>query len=158
MNVVNLRLDRRKDARIPGVRTTGMAEATGADSRASIRIGGDVEHDVIGAFGIARHSTYSGKVVQPEIVSNPPGNIVVGTRSVATNADSTNHFLALPVECQPAAKDIDSSDFVADHRILCRPVIRRRSCIGDFGIHRVAFLQSEETPAGLNRGIQVCGR
>ena len=158
MNVVNLWLDRWKGARIPGVRAAGMAEATGANSRASIRIRGDVEHDIIGTFGIARHSTYSGKVVQAEIVSNPPGNIVVGTRRVATDADSTNHFLALPVECQSAAKDVDSSDFVADHRVLCGPIIRRRAGIRNFGIHGVAFLQSEETPAGLNCGIQVCCR
>ena len=157
MNGFNLWLDLRKRARIPGVRATGMAEAAGANPRASTRIGGDVEDDVIGAFGIARHSAYSGEVVQPEIISNSPGNIVIGTRCIATDADSTDHLLPLPVECQSAAKDVDSSDLVADHRVLRRAVVRRRSRVRDLGIHRVAFLQPEKTAAGLNRGIQVRG-
>ena len=98
MNVFNLWLDLRKRARIAGVRATGMTEAAGANSRASTRIGGDVEDDIIRAFGIARHSAYSGQVVQPEIIANSPGDVVVGTRSVATDADSTNHILSLRVE------------------------------------------------------------
>ena len=151
-------LDLRKRARIAGVRAAGVTVAAGADSRASTRIGGDVEDDVIGAFGIARYSANSGQVVQPKIIANSPGNVVVGTRSITTHADPAYHLLALAVERQSAPKDVHPSDFVADHRVLRRAVIRRRTCIRDFGIHRVAFLQSEKTPAGLNRGIQVCCR
>jgi hypothetical protein len=50
----------------------GVSEAALADAVA------DVEDDVVGPGGVARHAADTGEVVETEIVSDAPRDVVIG--------------------------------------------------------------------------------
>ena len=134
-----------------------MSEATCADAGSAVRIGCDVEDDVVGTRGIARDASDAGEMIESEVVSHAPRDVVVGARSVATDAYATDNHLAGTVERQPTAEDVDPADLVADHRVLRSADLLRRSGVCVRSIHRVTVLQTVQTAAGLHSGIQVRG-
>src|SRR5881394_4005843 len=91
-----------------------MTETAGADPRAAIGIGCDVEDDVVGMRGIAGNTanegqrTSGGHVIERESVTHAPGDIVVGAGGVAADADATNKNVTGGVESQSSPEHVNA--------------------------------------------------
>src|SRR5438874_10747891 len=81
-----------------------------------------------------------GDVIQPQGLSQFPGDDVVGARSVPADAESADQFTFFGIKGQAAAKDVHSSDFPADHGIVRLSVIFRRTPVSRIGVYRVTVL------------------
>jgi len=132
-----------------------MPEPAGADSGSAIRVGYDVEDDVVWTCEITGHAADTQKVVEAQIISDAPGNVVVCARCVSAHTDCADDLLAHCIEGKPASEHVDTADLASDHRVVCGSVMRSRPIVGDIVIDRIAELQSEKTAAGLHRRVQV---
>ena len=95
-------------------------------------------------------------VVQLKIVPRSPGNVMVRTRGISAYTDATNqHFPCRRVKREPAAKYVHTANLTANHRVCSGAIVRRRSVVGDFCIHRITFLQTEKAASRLNGRIQI---
>jgi hypothetical protein len=80
---------------------------------------------------------------------------VVGARCVTAHAQPSQQLPVPRIQREPATKDVDATDEAADHGIVRRAIGRDRPGVRNPGIHRIAFLQPEETSARLYRRVQV---
>src|SRR5690242_16312898 len=94
--------------------------------------------------------------VKAKRLTDAPGDIVVGTRGIATDAESSDDVPA-GVECKSTAEHIDAADTRPDHWIVSLAVPCRITTIGDGKIDGIALLQTEQTPAGHDRRIEITG-
>jgi len=90
-----------------------------------------------------------GDTIQTQKIACLPGNVMVCTRRVATDANGT-HYGTILVESQAAAEHVDSADLPPHHRIVGLPIVLRVSAVGDIGIDRIAMLQPKEASTRLN--------
>ena len=104
-----------------------MAKASRADASTAVGIGCDVEDNIIGTRRVARDCPYTGKVIKPQVVANPPGDVVVSAGRVSADADCADNPLADTVECQAPAEDVNAADFLAHQGILSGAVQLRRT-------------------------------
>ena len=95
-----------------------MPKSAGTDPGTSKGVGSDIEYDVIGARGIAGDSAHARQMVEPKIVADAPGDIVIGARSVTTDSNSASDYLARTVERESSTEDVDTANLVTHHRIL----------------------------------------
>jgi hypothetical protein len=79
-----------------------MSETPGAAPRPAVRVGNDVEDDVVGPRGITADSSHAKQEVEVQQVPDPPGDVVVGARRVAAGAQSPHDPSVGVVESQPA--------------------------------------------------------
>ncbi len=162
-----------------------MAEAAGTLTDAPLPVGSlacaagavsirrYVEYDVV-RMGRTRHPLNALELIEPEGISDPPRDHVVGAGGVAADTDAT-HFDPVPVKCKAAAEDVHAADPPANHGIVWRterkttggawveagrakPVGSRMVAIGDSSVDRIAVLQAVEAATRLHGGKQVGGR
>ena len=91
-----------------------MPKTARAHSRSSIRIGNDVENDVIGTGRIAAHSANTGHVVQSQIVSYSPRDEMICAGCVAAKPYGSEQLLSGTIKCESAAENIHASNLFAD--------------------------------------------
>src|ERR1700722_3611392 len=111
--LAQLRSYARQGARICRVDAFRMSEAAGTDSRASGRIGRDVINDVVGMSSIARYSAHPGEMVQSQMISDPPGDVMIRTGGVAAHSHRADYFLSRPVERQTSTENVHSTHLMA---------------------------------------------
>ena len=116
------RADRRKSRRVCSVDAGRVAKTAGTNPGAAVRVGGDVIDDVVRTRRIARNSAHSRQMVQLQVVSDPPRNVMVSAGRISAHPNGPYKFLAGPIKSQPTAEDIDAPDLVPHHRIACRSV------------------------------------
>ena len=116
-----------------------------------------VEYDVV-RVGRIRHPFNALELIEPEGISDPPRDHVVGAGGVTADADAT-HFDPVPIKRKAAAEDVHTADALADHGIVWRaerrttggalvearlanPVVvgRRTVAISDSRVDRIAVL------------------
>src|ERR1700682_4198476 len=147
----------------------GLACASG---EVSVRL--DVEYDVVRVSRI-RHPLNALELIEPESVSDPPRDHVVGTGGVTPDADTTD-FDPVLIEREAATEDVYAADAPANHGIVWRaegrttrrtfveaglanPVLFGRTvAISDSSVDRVAVLQAVKAAARLHGRKQVGGR
>ena len=120
-----------------------MTKPAGAVPGPAIGVGHDVEDDVVGACDITGHSANTRQVVEPQIIADPPGNVVVGTRCVSAHPDATNDLFAGCIETKASPENVNPGDLASDHRVLRGSVQRRWPVIRHIVIYGIAELQSE---------------
>ena len=97
-----LLLHGRKHGLVSRVQALRVAETRGAGANAAgaagvlacaartVRIGNDVVNDVVGMVQIAGNSTNSQEMIEPQVVANAPGNVMVGARSISADSDAAD--------------------------------------------------------------------
>lgn len=84
--------------------------------------GGDIEDDVVRTQGVPRDAANGWDlarphVIQPQVVADAPGDIMVRAGRIAAHADASYDLVARRVEREPAAKYVHAADFSSDHRV-----------------------------------------
>src|SRR6266567_5270579 len=101
------------------------------------------------------------QAIEPQRVACPPGDVVVGTRSIATDTDGPHFFAARVIERQAASEHMYAAHELPYQRILRGSVLRSISArisaiaVGDRRIDGIAELQAEQAPAGLNLSPEI---
>ena len=93
-----------------------MTESAGTDTSVAWR---NVVDDVVGTVRVARYATNSEQMIQTKQFAQTPCDVMVGAGSIATETDAPDQFLARCVKPQPAAKNVDAANLLADQRIIC---------------------------------------
>ena len=132
-----------------------MTESACTDSCSSEGIGSDIENDVVGALGVAGNPAYTEQVIESQIVSNAPGDVVIGARSIAANSNSPDDHLSRSIQREPATEDVDAANLVTHHRIIGGADVLGRPAVCLRRIDRVTVLQSEEAAARLHSRVQI---
>src|SRR6202048_407845 len=116
-----------------------------------------VEYDVV-RVGRIRHPFNALELIEPEGISDPPRDHVVGAGGLPADADAT-HFDPVPIKRKAAAEDVHAADAPANHGIVWRterrttgralvearlanPVVvgRRTGAISDSSVNWIAVL------------------
>ena len=93
--------------------------------------------------------------IKLEIVANLPSNDVIRTRRISAQAKSSDDFASAAVQRKTASEDDDSSDHLADHRVIRRAKAGRVAEYG-LGIGGGASGLAVQALPGLRRGEVVC--
>ena len=105
-----------------------MAKTASAHTGPAVRVGNNVEHDIVRAGAVTRHPTHASKVVESKTVSHSPVDVMIGARRVAAHADRTNKDPAGGVEGKAVAKHVDAANFAPNHGVIhsgrCPPLAR----------------------------------
>src|SRR5260370_25836692 len=88
----------------------------------------------------SRQRVGGGQMIETQEISHAPGDVVVRAGGVATYAHSADDLMAARVETQAAAKDVYATDFVSNHRVGSRAVVRGGSRVGHARIDGIAVL------------------
>ena len=120
-----------------------VTEPAGTDPSPARSIGCDVIDDVVRMCCVARDSAHPRQMIELQMTSNSPGDVVVRAGGVPAYTNCTNDPLGRTVERQPTTEDVYSANLFAHHRVIRRALIRRRSLVGDQWIYGIAFLQAK---------------
>ncbi len=132
-----------------------MAEAACAYAGAAVGIWRYVEDDVIGPGGVPGNTADCGQraagshVIEAQQMPHAPADVVIGTGSVAADADASDQVMTFGIQSEAAAKDVHATDFAPDHGIVCASILKGRAAISYRRIDGITELQSEKTSAGL---------
>src|SRR5215471_16632154 len=115
-----------------------MSEATRANAFLLANLRGDVVDDVVRMTRVAAHAARY--MIESERTPCSPGNIVIGARAVATDANRPDQHVRSVIERQPAAEHIHTADAMPHHRVIRLAEACRGSVIGDARVDGVAVL------------------
>ena len=129
----------------------GAALAGGMPESAWARIVPPVQDHVVIVLRARPHRDH----IELQFVANLPGNDVIGTRRIAAQAESSHDFPSAAVQGQTASEDDDSSDRLADHRVIRRSEGGRIAEYG-LGIGNGARSEAIKALPRLRCGEVVC--
>src|ERR1700758_3748101 len=104
-----------------------MAEATRAPALLLADLRGDVVHNIIRTTRVAAHTRRH--VIEAERAAGAPGDVVVGTRAVATDTDSTDQNVRGVVQRKSPAEYINTPNAVTNHRVIRLAKVRGWSVV-----------------------------
>jgi len=113
----------------------------------SKRVGRDVVHDVVGAQRVAADA--AGHVVEMEVVTSSPRDIVVGARRVARHSNGAKEQAVAVVQRETTAEHVHTSHTQTDQRVVRSAETQGGPLIRVRGVDRVANCRPNRLEPGM---------
>src|ERR1700730_17968899 len=118
----------------------------------------DIEDDVVGTIRVSGNAADSLKMIEAQIIANPPPDVMIRAGSIAAHAHGTHDLLGGSVQSETAAKNVHAADFFTHHRIVGLAETGRGPLVGNVRVHGITLLEPEKATARLHRRIQIRSR
>ena len=133
-----------------------MSPPVRADARHLTRLRRDVVNDIIGTRRIAAYASIH--EIELQIISCPPGDVVIRTGGIPAYADGANDLPVAVVERKAATEHVYAADATANHWVVLLAIAPGISAVSYVRVDRITLLQPVKIAAWLHGGIQVCRR
>src|SRR5437773_6491405 len=131
-----------------------MAKSACAVTRHLSSLRDDVVQDIVATTRVTADAPGSRRdeIVEIQIISGAPCDVVIRTRRVAADADAADEVSAGVVETQPAAEHVHPADSSTYHGIISLAVVAWTPAICNVRVHGIARLKPVETATRLDGG------